>query len=320
MKRNSPLFYCACGLIVLIALIAAFGGMLKPHGISESDKIVMITKEIDGKLEYSMPPFEPNSSFPLGSDHRGFDILSMLMNGLKYTLGVAALLTLLRFLIAVPLGMWSGVTGRGSGFLKSMQWVISAVPAFLFLYPPLAGMYFGLGLNLRGKADPHNMMIFTIVFFAMVTFLGLFPLAYQIAERARFYSRKPYVEASRLMGGSVFHTIKSHILASMRLELLFTVISEFILVLFLMGQLAIFNIIVGGSETLEWEDGLGYYIHLTTTGEWTSLIAYGAKFIRIYPFILLHVSLCFTGLILSLQFFLVQFKKRYGGTERANYQ
>jgi peptide/nickel transport system permease protein len=113
-----------------------------------------------------------------------------------------------------------------------MQWVISAVPAFLFLYPPLVGMFLGLGLNEVDKANPHDLMLFTIVFFVMVTVLGVFPLAYQIAERARFYNRKSYVDASRLMGGSLFHRIVKHILSSMQLELLYMAISEYILVLF----------------------------------------------------------------------------------------
>lgn len=131
-----------------------------------------------------------------------------------------------------------------------MHRVISAVPAFLFLYPPLVGMFFGLGLNEVNKADPHDLMLFTIVYFVMMTVLGIFPLAYQIKERSSFYNRKPYVETSRLMGSSTLHIIVRHILSSMRLELLYMAISEFIIVLFLMGQLAIFNIIIGGSETL----------------------------------------------------------------------
>ncbi|TFE31510.1 ABC transporter permease subunit [Cohnella luojiensis] len=174
--------------------------------------------------------------------------MSLLMNGLKYTLALSGLLTLLRFFFALPLGLWSGITGRGRGFLRAMQWVISAVPAFLLLFPTLGGMFFGLGLNEK-SAEPQDMMLFMIVFLLLVTIHGVFPLAYQISERAQFYNQKPYVEASRLMGSSFFHRIVTHILSSMRLELVFTLISEFILILFLMGQLAIFNIILGRTKT-----------------------------------------------------------------------
>jgi peptide/nickel transport system permease protein len=82
-----------------------------------------------------------------------------------------------------------------------------------------------------------------------------------------------------------------------------------------MGQLAIFNIIIGGSETLVMEDEIKpgvvpYLIYLTKTGEWTSMIAYGAKYIQVYPYIVIETGIAFAFLILSLQFFLYQFNKR----------
>jgi peptide/nickel transport system permease protein len=311
-KKPSKIFYFSCAILILVLLVAAIGGSLKPHGLTNADKVVLTTKINDGKMDFETPPYSPNATYLLGSDHRGFDMLSLLMNGLKYTLANAALLTVLRFIVAIPLGMWSGTTGKGGGALRAMHWVISAVPAFLFLYPPLVGMFFGLGLNEVNKADPHDLMLFTIVYFVMMTVLGIFPLAYQIKERSSFYNRKPYVETSRLMGSSTFHIIVRHILSSMRLELLYMLISEFIIVLFLMGQLAIFNIIIGGSETLMMSEPgePPYIIYLTTTGEWTSLLAYGAKYIRNFPFILIETGIAFAILILSLQFFLNQFKKR----------
>jgi|GEM_PF-2926628 len=314
-KRSSKLFYVACMVILFIVCIAAFGGILKPHGLTNEDKVLLFKKVIDGNMKFETPPYAPHSPYLLGSDHRGYDMLSLLLNGLKYTLVNAALLTALRFIFATPLGMWVGVTGNGSRVLRVMQWVISAVPAFLFLYPPLVGMFFGLGLNDVSKANPRDLMLFTTVYYGMVTFLGIFPLAYQMAERTRYYNRKIFVSASRLMGGSRLHRIVKHIHPNIRLELLYMGISEFIAVLFLMGQLAIFNIIIGGSDTLVMVDKLApgevpYMIYLTTTGEWTSMIAYGAKYMKIYPHIVIESGIAFALLILSLQFFLHQFKKR----------
>lgn len=311
IKRSSSAFYISIALIVLILLVAIFGTWLKPHGISPEDKINMIQYQQDGKTRYSIPPFSPNSTFPLGTDHRGFDILSLLLNGLKYTLGTTLALTLLRFIIALPWGLWSGTTGKGWGALKAMQWVVASVPAFVFLFPPLAGMYFGLRLDQWGKADPHYKMLFSVTFVILVTFIGIFPLAHQIAERARYYNDKLYIEASRLMGGSVFHRTVRHLVPCMRNEMLFIFLSEFMQVLFLLGQLAVFNIVLGGTETIGDSDA-GYSITITTSGEWLSLIAYGSRYIRLHPWIILSVGTSFSLLFLSLQFFLSQLKRRYG--------
>lgn len=311
MKRSSTAFYLSVALIVLILLAAVFGTWLKPHGISPEDKINMIQYQQDGKTRYSIPPFSPNSTFLLGTDHRGFDMLSLLLNGLKYTLGMALALTLLRFILALPWGLWSGTTGKGRGVLKAMQWVVASVPAFVFLFPPLAGMYFGLRLDQWVKADPSYKLLFSGTFIILVTFIGVFPLAHQIAERARFYNEKLFIEASRLMGGSVLHRTLRHLFPCMRNEMLFIFLSEFMQVLFLLGQLAVFNIVLGGTEALGDSDA-GYSITLTTSGEWLSLIAYGSRYIRLHPWIILSVGTSFALLILSLQFFLSQLKRRYG--------
>jgi len=196
MKRSSTGYYFSIALIVLILLVMIFGKWLMPHGITPDDKINMIQYQEDGKTRYSIPPYAPNSTFLLGTDHRGFDVPSLLLNGLKYTLGTALALTLLRFVFALPWGLWSGTTGKGWGILRSMQWVVSSIPAFVFLFPPLAGMYFGLRLDQGLKADPHYQLLFTVTFVSLVTFIGIFPLAHQVAERSRYYNCLLYTSPS----------------------------------------------------------------------------------------------------------------------------
>ena len=51
--------------------------------------------------------------------------------------------------------------------------------------------------------------------------------------------------------------------------------------------MAVFNIFLGGGELFMIDDGGAkgppLYIHLTTSGEWGGLIAYGTKCLRAYP-------------------------------------
>ncbi|MGG1519404.1 ABC transporter permease subunit [Paenibacillus oryzisoli] len=311
-KPSNGAFYLSIGMLSVFLLVMIFGTWLKPHGISPEDKINMLQyQDIDGKTRYRIPPFAPNGTFLLGTDHRGFDILSLLLNGLKYTLGTALGLTLVRFAAALPWGLWSGMTGRTRKLLSSLQWATAAVPTFVFLYPPLAGMYYGLRLDQVAQADPHNKLLFSVTFVILVTVIGVFPLAHQIADRTRYYSGKMFIEASRLMGGSFLHRTLRHIVPSMRSEMLFLFLSEFMQVLFLLGQLAVFHIVLGGTETIG-DDDAGYRITLTTSGEWLSMIAYGSRYIRLHPWIILSAGACFAALFLSLQFFLSQLKRRYG--------
>jgi len=309
--RDNPLFYFSCALIAVIALIAIFGGWIKPNGITEPYKIHIREQMVDGQIRYSAAPFAPDSTFPLGTDHRGYDLLSLMLNGLKYTLGYALLLTLFRFLAALPLALWTGATGKGGGFLRYMQWIFSAVPAFLFVYPPLAGIYFGLGLQYGDSAAPEHLRLFTFFFFLMVTFIGIFPLGYQLGERVRYYNEKLYVDVSRLMGATLRHRLIRHVLPNMSRELLFVFLSEFVQILFLFGQLAMFKIMIGGTETLIWDDD-GTTKILPRIGEWNSILAYGIEHFRQAPWIILSATTGLFMLILSVQLFLGQLKKRFG--------
>ena len=81
--------------------------------------------------------------------------------------------------------------------------------------------------------------------------------------------------------------------------------------LFLLGQLAVFNIVLGGTETIGDEEA-GFQITISTSGEWLSLIAYGASYIRLRPWIILSSGTSFAAFFFSLQFFLNQLKCRYG--------
>ncbi|WP_161793337.1 hypothetical protein [Cohnella kolymensis] len=106
MKRTPALYYLSWALVLVILLTAVFGDMIKPHGTSEADKLARIKQEMNGKSEYSQAPFPPSSNFMLGTDHRGFDLVSLMLAGLKYTLGTVLLLTLLRFSFSRGLGAY----------------------------------------------------------------------------------------------------------------------------------------------------------------------------------------------------------------------
>jgi peptide/nickel transport system permease protein len=319
-RRPSALYYMSWLIIAIILLLAVFGGMLKPKGISEADRIEYRQHQIEGKTRYETPPFPPDSNFLLGTDHRGFDLLSLLLNGLKYTLAIIITLTTLRILFAIPWGLWVGVSGKGFRLLRSMNFVVSSAPAFLFVYPPLATLYFGLGMDTVGEANGYSVMLFNVLYFIMFTIFGVIPLAYQMAERAQYYNDKQYVEISRIMGGSLLHRMVRHILPNMRLELLFAGLSEFVQVTFLMGQLAVFKIMIGGTDLLQWGDpepesmnGSVELFYIPRSGEWSSMLAYGLNYVRLYPWIMISVAAGLFLLILSVQMLINQLKKRFRG-------
>ncbi|HEU4964429.1 MAG TPA: ABC transporter permease subunit [Bacilli bacterium] len=298
-------------LFLGLLFVAVFGSYFMPHTISEDDKIGFSYTSHTGEQVYALPPIPPNEDFRFGTDHRGYDLLSLILNGAKYTLGFTLGVTLLRFLLAMPLGLLAGVrNGVLQKIVYALQLVFTAVPPLLFTFPLAYGIYHVLGLS-QGLPpnDPKNVS-FLVIIFVMLVVVGLFPLANQFGERARFFSGKLYIMAARTMGASTGRVVVRHLLPHLRSELALAFITEFVQVLFLVGQLAVFSIFIGGGDPFQVDDYPPTYLNLTNIGEWGGLIAYGVRYIKPYPWVLISVGACFTLTVLALTFFANQLKKR----------
>jgi ABC-type dipeptide/oligopeptide/nickel transport system permease subunit len=299
--RKARLMYClSWALVLLLCFVAVFGSYLMPSPITEEHKIALQKQVIDGAVKMVAPPFAPSSDHWLGTDHRGYDILSLLLNGAKYTLGFALAATLVRFLLAIPLGLFAGAKDKGRNWLSTMQLITSAVPPLLFLFPTMYGLK---------QVLPQEEQ--DLVLFALITVLGVFQLMNQFADRAHFYSGKLFIAASKTLGASTSRIIFRHLLPHLRPELLFALLTDFVQVLFLLGQLAVVSIFLGGGEWYVIDDGPPrVIITLTMNGEWGGMIMYGIKTLRSYPWILITSGLFLTVSILILTFFSRQMQKR----------
>ncbi len=85
-------------LVTLVALVVVLPG-LSPQDPMDSAAI---------QLADAFTPPSWIASFPFGSDDQGRDILSLLLHGLRLSLGIAALSVGLSLLIGVPLGLIAG--------------------------------------------------------------------------------------------------------------------------------------------------------------------------------------------------------------------
>lgn len=303
-------YYTAWALLLLLASAALFGGFLKPHSLNPDVKIPFEKRIVHGEEKYVTPPFPPDARYWLGTDHRGFDMLSLILNGAKYTLGFALAVTLMRFALALPAGLLSGSTGRGRQALSALQAVFSAVPALLFVFPGLLGVYQALQIPAGLPPGNPNIRWFVVFAYLLMTFVGVFPLAHHMAERASFFQAKAYVTAARTMGAGNVRIIGRHILPHMRQEIVFAFLTELVQVMFLMGQLAVMGIFIFGGEKFDF-DPEPYSILLSQTGEWCSILSYGAIMIRMYPWVVFSAGAAFTASILILQFFLKELKRRW---------
>jgi hypothetical protein len=78
--------------------------------------------------------------------------------------------------------------------------------------------------------------------------------------------------------------------------------------LFLLAQLAIFNIFIGGTDRLDQDMG---YLLFTNVGEWGGLITYGTKNLQLYPWLIVFPGLFVTVTVFILSFFARQLEQRF---------
>ncbi|HEU4963965.1 MAG TPA: ABC transporter permease subunit, partial [Bacilli bacterium] len=225
-SRERLQYHLAWALFWLLAFVAVFGPYLMPHQIDASQKTPYLVVQDHGVSKMINAPFPPSADHWFGTDHRGLDVLSLLLNGGRYTLGFALVVTLTRFLIAVPLGLYVGTTGRGRGLLDTLGSLFSSVPLLLILFPMFFGITRALQINNGLNADDPRLLLFTQLLFGALVLLGVFQPAQQFAERAVFYSGKLYITASRSLGASNTRLVFRHLVPHLRPEILFTFLTD----------------------------------------------------------------------------------------------
>lgn len=181
-SAESPLNIVALGIIALFIFLCIFGDLLAPYD--------PLQPEIQDKL------LGPSTSHPFGTDEIGRDILSRVMSGAKYSLGIAALI----LIISIPIGVVIGaVSGYASGMVDEVLMRITdiflAFPAIILAMAIAAA----LGPNLR-----NTVIALTAVYWPWYARL-IRGQVLQIKERE-------FIEAGRAVGVPTRRLIWRHIM------------------------------------------------------------------------------------------------------------
>ncbi|WP_274362290.1 ABC transporter permease [Paenibacillus thermotolerans] len=276
------------GLMItgFMLLIAAFGPMFAPHELTDQATIEFVVKE-DGSSDIIAPPVPPgNYSYPLGTDKLGYDILTQLLYGAKYTILAAVGIAFARVAIGGTIGMLLGYTSSGK---KGWQmWsLLGGIPMFIIVWFFLAGITFNPGL------DPVKLTMLMGVVFLLV---GLPSVIGSVKDKAFEIKNRQFVLASRSIGSGHWTIVRSHLFPHLKESMLILFVNEIILILALFGQLGLFRIFIGGTRvtccdpveyssiTKEWAGlissaKLGIYIN-----QWTLFIPLAAYVLLILGF------------------------------------
>ena len=261
-----------------LLFFSIFGPILAPHSLTS----VLETQYTNGKV--LAPPLEPfeSSSYPLGTDKWGYDILSMILYGLRYTVFIAAAVTVIKMAFGTIIGLYAGTLKRTPGWLIAFENAWSYVPLFLILYFFLAPISFNSNLK-------QNVLI--VYFIVIASVISIPSIVSSVRLKTAQLYKSVYIEAAKALGAGKHRLIWKHIFPQLKETFLVMFILEIVYVIALMGQLALLNIFVGG--TIMRYDPI---IYLSATKELAGLVGqarlniYGNTHILIAPLAVLLLA------------------------------
>ena len=200
--RNSPLAIVA-GLVALTCVFCAvFANWVAPHNPFD-----LATLEL---ADARLPPAWSEggrSTYLLGTDDQGRDILSALMFGARISLLVGVASVILSVLAGVALGLLAGfVGGKIDALIMRLCDVMLSFPAFL-----VALLIAGAGRAMFPNA-PEMLACGVLIFSISLTGTGWVQYARTVRGSTLVERNKEYVQAARVTGVSPFRIMRRHVL------------------------------------------------------------------------------------------------------------
>jgi peptide/nickel transport system permease protein len=198
--RTSPLAMLAAVVAFACVFCAVFAGVVAPHDPFDLTTLVLG----DARL----PPAwmsGGNSTYLLGTDDQGRDILSALMYGARISLVVGVVSVVLSMAIGIALGLVAGFKGGWvDAFLMRLCDVVLSFPAIL-----IALLIAGVGRAMFPHAP--NTVAFGVLILSL-TFTGWVQYARTVRGSTLVERNKEYVQAARVAGVAPLRIMRLHVL------------------------------------------------------------------------------------------------------------
>lgn len=280
----------ALGILLFWILFSIIGPFLAPWNFNDSENIIV--EEIDGVKIYQFSPMAPSKRHLLGTDTAGYDFLTSLLYGSRYTIFFTLACALLRtgvgFLIGSRKALRLEKLGKNTGSkikqASGKYSFIGGLPVFVIIY------FIQFGFVINSELSPFSMSL--IQGFLIVIF-GLSASSPFFQDRTAILLEKPFIEAAFSSGGGKWWIFRHHIVPHLFEDIYISLSQEIIAVLTLLGQLGIFSIFVGGTRltpdppeltsiTREWGGLIGKNMGKLGTPHWWLILIPIAAFLILY--------------------------------------
>ncbi|MEW5784020.1 MAG: ABC transporter permease subunit [Bacillota bacterium] len=272
-------------LTALIVAVAIFGPWLAPYEVSDDKKIEWVETE-DG-MQMVFAPAPPSRANWFGTNRWGYDILTLLLYGARYTVFSVITVALVRVVLGGLAGLLLGLYTE----LKSPSFNFSCLgvlPLFVIVY------FFVFGININSTLSPWTLVLLQV---SLLSIFGIPGVAAVIQQKTGEIKKQEFVLAARTIGAGKWRLAFKHILPFLKETLVILAVHESIAVLNIQGQLGIFNMFLGG--TVFTPNPMLFH---SRTHEWAGLVGQAKNYVSANQWILAFPLLAFMIALVSLYY------------------
>ena len=273
IKRDKKFWFSILFLVVLVGL--SIGNTLWNGG-----HIRQVSLQYDAQGNVEAPPFSPSSKFLLGTDRKGYDLLHLVIEGAKWTIGISAFIAMMRVVLGIFFGVILGTYVK-RGFSK-----IEAFFDSFTVIPTVMIAYFFLQFATSFVNGAETTSFFERASFQVILFivLALPTISLYIANEVQKLQKEEFIDAARILGGSRRRIVVKHVFPHLYMTFVLVLMQQFIQTLILFLHLGLLEVFFGGtvqfggmvkeldSYTHEWSGLIGVYFRSLSVHPWIPLV------------------------------------------------
>lgn len=273
IKRDRRFWISSLFLIVLV--LVSIGNTIWNDG-----QIRRVSLQYDAQGNPEVPPFSPSLQFLLGTDRKGYDLLNLVIEGAKWTIGISAFIAIMRMIIGVFFGIILGTyIKRGFSKIEAFFDSFTVIPTVMIAYFLLRfATSFANGAETSSFFERASFQVILFIVLAIPT------ISLYIANEVRKLQKEEFIDAARILGGSKRHIVVKHVFPHLYMTFVLVFMQQFIQTLILFLHLGLLEVFFGGtvqfggmdkeldSYTHEWSGLIGVYFRSLTVHPWIPLV------------------------------------------------
>lgn len=241
-------------------------------------------------------PYSGSVVPPFGTDEFGRNIAVVLLVGAKYTIGAALLITVLRVVPAIGIGLFLQFFLKG--FKRPLKSIADAITYFPITLLAFLILNWATREGVLMQEDIPSFGLQVLLYLAVLSLIFIPLNSVLIANEVELIFRKDFIECSRTLGAGTWRLITQHIRPFLIPQLFVILIRDFIQTLILMAHLGILGIFIGG--TVFMENLFGRSTAASRSGEWAGVLGMWWDYLwTSYPWIAFIPIIFLTLLILA---------------------